>query len=160
LIVVPAYAVFSVPKTIALASDITDETDIHVLKPLQKIVSAFNAKLYVVRVIKRTMDDAAERSETPQRSIWYLTNLDPSFEFSRGENVAKAMNIFVKQHAVDLVAVVPHEHNLFDRIFTKSVTKDLVFHTHVPLLILPFKRVAETAVVKDVYTTEMISSVY
>jgi nucleotide-binding universal stress UspA family protein len=160
LIVVPADAVFAVPKTIALASDITDDTDVHILKPLQKITAAFNSKLYVVRVIKRSMDEVAERIDTPERSIWFLTSLQPSFEFSKGENVAKAMNVFVKQHGVDLVAVVPHEHNLFERIFTKSVTKDLVFHTYVPLLILPFKRARKTTLIADEYNSEVLRSVY
>lgn len=160
LIVVPADAVFAIPKTIALASDITDDTDVHILKTLQKITATFNSKLYVVRVIKRSMDEAAERMETPERSIWFLTSLHPSFGFSKAENVAKAMNTFVKQHGVDMVAVIPHEHTLFERIFTKSVTKDLVFHTHVPLLILPFKIAGKTSSVKDEYSAEMISSVY
>lgn len=160
LIVVPANAVFAPYKTIALASDITDDTDAHILKPLQKITAAFNARLYVVRVIKRSMDEVVERMETPERSIWFLTNLHPSFEFSKGENVAKAMNTFVKQHAVDLVAVIPHEHNLFERIFTHSVTKDLVFHTHVPLLILPFKKTEKLTVEENVYGSQLIRSVY
>lgn len=160
LIVIPADAVFAIPKTIALASDITDDTDVHILKPLQKITATFNSKLYVVRVIKRSMDEVVERMETPERCIWFLTSLDPSFEFSKGENVAKAMNIFVQQHAVDWVAVIPHEHNLFERIFTKSVTKDLVFHTHVPLLILPFKRAPKTTIVADEYNTGILRRIY
>lgn len=160
LIVVPADAVFAPPKTIALASDITDDTDVHILQPLQKVVSTFNAKLYVVRVIKRSMDEAVERMETPEKSIWFLTSLHPSFEFSKAENVAKAMDAFVKQHAVDLVAVIPHEHTLFERVFTKSVTKDLVFHTSVPLLVLPFKKAVETALVEDSYDAETLHRVY
>ena len=52
LIVVPADAVFAIPKTIALATNITDETDVHILKPLQKIAITFNSKLYMVRVIR------------------------------------------------------------------------------------------------------------
>jgi nucleotide-binding universal stress UspA family protein len=160
LIVVPADAVFAIPKTIALASDITDETDVHTVKPLQKIAATFNSKLYVVRVIKRSMDEVAERMETPERSLWFLTSLHPSFEFSKAENVAKAMNTFVKQHAVDLLAVIPHEHTLFERIFTKSVTKDLVFHSHVPLLILPFVNTGKLTVEEDVYSSQLTRSVY
>jgi nucleotide-binding universal stress UspA family protein len=160
LIVVPADAVFAVPKRIALASDITDNTDVHTLKPLQKIAATFNSKVYVVRVIKRAMDEVVERMETPERSIWFLTSLHPSFEFSQGENVARAMNSFVKQHAVDLIAVIPHEHTLLERIFTKSVTKDLVFHTHVPLLILPFEDAAKLTVDQNEYRCHFSTSAH
>ncbi len=37
LIVVPADAVFAIPKNIALASDITDDTNVHILKPHKKL---------------------------------------------------------------------------------------------------------------------------
>lgn len=160
LIVVPADAVFAIPKTIALASDITDDTDIHILNPLQTIAENFGAKLYVVRVIKKSMDEVIERLSTSERLHWFLADLRPSYRFLEAENVAKAMNDFVKQHAVDMVAVIPHEHTLFERVFTRSVTKDLVFHTAVPLLILPFKNTGKTTTEEDEYISHLIRSAY
>ncbi|WP_018617452.1 universal stress protein [Segetibacter koreensis] len=140
LIVVPADAVFSIPKTIALASDITDDTDIQILEPLKKIVEKFESRLFVVRVIKNSMDEVASRVIKSKKLIWFLTSLYPSYVFPKARNVAKAMIAFVKQYAVDLVAVIPHEHTLFERLFTKSVTKNMIFRTPVPLLILPEKK--------------------
>lgn len=137
LIVVPADAVFSIPETIALASDITDDTDIHILAPLKKIAEKFRSNLYIVRVIKKEMDEVVERIMRSERVNLFFTSLDTTYEFARGQNVAKVLNTFVEQHAVKMLAVVPHEHTLFERFFTRSVTKDLVFKSHTPLLILP-----------------------
>jgi nucleotide-binding universal stress UspA family protein len=137
LIVVPAEAVFSIPETIALASDITDDTDLHALNPLKKIGEIFVSRLFVVRVIKKFMDGVGERVMRSERLNSFLASLDTSFKFIRSENVAKALNTFVDEHSVNMVAVIPHEHTVMERLFTRSVTKDLVFHTHVPLLILP-----------------------
>lgn len=160
LIVVPADAVFAIPKTIAFASDITDDTDIHILNPLQAIAENFGAKLYVVRVIKRSMDEVIERLSTSERLHLFLADLRPSYRFLEAENVAKAMNDFVKQHAVDMIAVIPHKHTLFERLFTKSVTKNLVFHTSVPLLILPFKNTGKTTAEEDEYSSQLVRSAY
>lgn len=161
LIVVPADAVFTPLKTIALASDITDDTDVHILEPLKHIAEKFVSQLFIVRVIKKTMDEVAERVMKSERLSLFLTSLHPSFEFAKAENVAKAMNAFVKQHSVNMVAVIPHEHTLFERLFTRSVTKDLVFHTHVPLLILPFKNmVSKTETGKEAYSSESIPITY
>ncbi|MEJ7682492.1 MAG: universal stress protein [Segetibacter sp.] len=84
---------------------------------------------------------------------WSLTCLQPFYEFPLNDNIAKAMNNFVREHAVDMVAVIPHEHDLIEKMFTRSVTKDIVFHTHVPLLILPashtYKAGSESKVLRD-----------
>jgi len=137
LIVVPQEAGYSVPKTIAFASDFNDETNIHILEPLKKIAVIFNSAVSVVRVIKKSMNEATERLMKSEKLDWFLACLNHSFEYLKDDNVAKALNNFVKEHAIDLVAVIPHEHSLTERIFNRSVTKDLIFHTHVPLLILP-----------------------
>ena len=161
LIVVPADAEFSIPKTIALASDITDKTDIHILKPLKKIAENFNSKLFIVRVIKKSMDEVVERFMRSERLNWFFTTLNPTYEFTKAENVAKAMNVFVEQHEVNMVAVIPHEHTLFERLFTRSVTKDLVFHTLVPLLILPFtKSESKSDKNHSMYTSTLVQGVY
>jgi nucleotide-binding universal stress UspA family protein len=137
VIVVPEEAAFSIPKTIALASDINEDSDIHILKPFKKLALNFNSRVFIVKVIKKSMDQAAERLVRPERLKDFLSFVNYTFEYLEGDNVAKAMNTFVKQHAVDMVAVIPHEHTLIERLFTRSVTKDLVFHSHVPLLIIP-----------------------
>jgi hypothetical protein len=140
LIVVPADATYSTPTTIALASDITDETDIHTLAPLKTLTEKFKSSLFVVRVIKKSMDEVVERVLRSESLNWFLKTVKHSFEFIKAENVAKALNAFVVKHAVNMVAVIPHEHTLFEKLFTRSVTKDLVFHSNVPLLILPDKK--------------------
>ena len=140
LIVVPADAVFAIPKTIALASDITEETDISILEPLRKMGEKFKSSVHVVRVIKKNMNEAIERLMISQRITWFLAGVLLSFKFLKAENVAKALNTFVVENAVNMVAVIPHEHSWLERLFTRSVTKDLVFHTRVPLLILPGKK--------------------
>ena len=161
LIVVPADAEFSIPKTIALASDITDKTDVHILNPLKKIAENFNSKLFIVRVIKKSMDEVVERFMRSERLNWFLTTLNPTYEFTKAENVAKAMNVFVAQHDVNMVAVIPHEHTLFERLFTRSVTKDLVFRTLVPLLILPFtKSESKSYKGSTMYTSTLIQGVH
>lgn len=139
LIVVPENAGFTTPKTIALASDIDDETDVHILDPLEELGIKCNSTMYVVRVIKKGMNEVVERLSRPSRVKWYCKELHPSFEFLNDNDVAHAMNEFVKEHHVDMVGMIAHEHNIFERIFAKSDIKEMMFHTHVPLVILPGK---------------------
>ncbi|WP_018617500.1 universal stress protein [Segetibacter koreensis] len=149
LIIVPEHARFAPPKSIALASDIGDETDVRIIDPLEEFGIKCNATMYVVRVIKKGMDEFLERLMRPTRVKWHCRELHPSFEFVSNNDVAHAMNEFVKEHNVDLIAMVAHEHNIFERLFVKSDIKEMMFRTHVPVVILPEKPAAQSNKVDD-----------
>lgn len=157
LVVVPAGTAFSIPATIALASDITDKTNLHILQPLKNLGERFSSKLVIIRVIKKSIDQVVERVLRPEALSSFLAGLQPTFEFAKGGNVANAITRFVQEQSIDMVAVIPHEHTLFERLFTRSVTKDLVFHTQVPLLVLPFETSAkDTAINEESYNPELM----
>lgn len=137
LIVIPEEAAFSEPKKIAFGSDIDYDTSLKILVPLRRIAKSFNAKLYIVRVIKKFMNEEMERHLLHTKVNWFLSDLLPEYVFPENENVGKALNDFVKEYSVDMLAVVPHKHDFIDKLFNRSVTKDMIFHTHVPLLVLP-----------------------
>lgn len=139
LIVVPEDARFTPPKTIALASDIGDGTDVEIIDPLEEFGIKCNSTMYIVRVIKKGMDDFIERMLRPTRVKWHCKDLHPSFEFLNDNDVAHALNEFVQEHDVSMVAMIAHEHNIFERIFVKSDIKEMMFSTKVPLIILPGK---------------------
>jgi len=44
--------------------------------------------------------------------------------------------------------MMPHRHEWLKRIFRKSKTKDMIFHTRVPLLILPERMLEENQFLK------------
>jgi nucleotide-binding universal stress UspA family protein len=139
VILVPEKAGFQPPKVIALASDITDKTDISILDPLKEFGEKFYATMYVVRVVKKGISDVFERLLSPSRLKWHLKELHPCYEFLNDQSVAHAMTNFAKDHAVDLVVMISEEHNLIERIFIKSNIKEMIISTSIPLLVLPGK---------------------
>jgi nucleotide-binding universal stress UspA family protein len=139
VILVPESGWFKVPKVIALASDIQDETNMHILDPLQAFGEKFQSTIYIVRVIKKGMDELEERLLRPNRLKWLFKDLHPTYEFLNDNDVAHAMNDFVIDHGVDMVAMVREEHNLLERIFVKSNIREMIIQTHLPLMILPGK---------------------
>jgi nucleotide-binding universal stress UspA family protein len=139
LILVPENASFKIPQNLALASDINDETDITVLDPLHEFGDKFHSKMYVVRVIKKGMDEVVEMLLRPLAVKWRFKDLKPTYEFAVDNNVAHAINKFVKEYSVDIVVMIKQDHTFLERLFTKSVTKQMMFKAEVPLIILPNK---------------------
>lgn len=139
VIVVPENARFFIPETIALASNMSNEARCHILDPLKNIAEKFKSKLYVVHVIKKFADEAVERLMISSGTNMSLKDLQPIYESPINNSIVKAMNAFVREHVVNMVAVIPQEHNAIEKMFAGSVTKNLAFNTNVPLLILPAK---------------------
>ena len=140
-LVIPETATYSTPKIITLASDIDEEmeTNIHLLYPLRELAEKFESRIYVVKVNKAKINKMYELSARPHNLNCLLAKLDVKYEYADDYNVTHALAEFVKEHKADLLVMIPHKHDFLERIFTKSDTKDMLFHTLVPLLILPEK---------------------
>lgn len=51
-------------------------------------------------------------------------------------DVAHGLTEFVRLHQVDAMAILPHLRGLWQRILHKSITRELVLHSEIPLLVL------------------------
>ena len=57
----------------------------------------------------------------------------------------KVLDDFAIGNNIDLMAVIPHKHSFLERLIIESTTNKLIFHTHVPLLVMPQKKNGELA---------------
>lgn len=56
-------------------------------------------------------------------------------EIEKGDIVQK-INHYVEATGADLLVMAKHNRNFFDRLFHRSLSKKMAFHTHIPLLVL------------------------
>jgi nucleotide-binding universal stress UspA family protein len=137
VIVIPEGASYRNPGTIALANDISPQAGTHVLDVLRSLVEKFHSKLYIVRVVTRKSDEVIEVLNRPSNLNSMVANLDPLFEFPLDKNIDKALSGFVLTHHVDMLVMIPHKESLPERWFLRSNTKEMIFKTDIPLLVLP-----------------------
>ena len=137
LIVVPETASYRRPTRIALASDIAPETDAHTLDVLKEIGEKFLSKVYIVRVIKDRFDEVFELTHRPAKLNKLSRALDTQYMYTQHKDVAEALGFFLEAEQIDLLAMVPHKHTLLEKWFFKSTTKEMIFKSPVPLLVLP-----------------------
>lgn len=137
LIIIPENAGFKLPVNIALASDIDPQTHGATVELLKAIGEKFSSKLAVVWVVDEEFDHKNESRFRPSGYINQLKSLDPVFEYPSGSNIVKTLEGFVKSHSIDLLAMIPHKHDLLERFFTESITKKMIFHSDIPMLVMP-----------------------
>ena len=133
ILVVPSKAEFIPVRKIGFACDYQQVEKTTPVALLRKIVADFHAELHVLNVDKSNTTDAAKARES------YLINdllRDTKAEFHSIEagEVTDGVNWFVDRSKLDWLVVIPKKHTLVEKIFRRSQTKELVYHTHIPIL--------------------------
>jgi nucleotide-binding universal stress UspA family protein len=125
VIAVPESAVIKKPQRLALAVDLLQADEI----PVQKItafVQLLQAELHLVHVEQEGETTTLENLPGELKTATYHS--------LKEEDVTKGIEHFVKEHHIDMVVVLPHKHNLYERLFFKGHTKEFISSMPVPVL--------------------------
>jgi nucleotide-binding universal stress UspA family protein len=130
LIAVPEGAKKSVPANIVLATDLLNVDEI----PAERIVSItklLNADLHVVHVEVKD-----EKTASPESLLEKLRAVNATYHSVQEEDVTEGIRHYVEQNKVDLVLVLPHKHNFYERLFFKGHTQGILHGVSVPVMSL------------------------
>ncbi len=133
VITVPPNAAFTAVKKIGLASDLTAVIETTPFEEIKTLVQDFNAELHILNTGKKEVFDADIVFESGLMQEMTMS-LKPTFHFIDNENTDEGIMDFAEKNQIDLLIVMPHRHNLLAGIFHKSHTKQLVLHSHVPVM--------------------------
>ena len=134
VIIIPPGAKFSEIKEIVLACDFSKVAEKTPMGPITRMLDESNAKLFVLNI------DHNEKhfdTDTPYEAFT-LNNLlkkyNPEYHFLDDPDFIHGINDFVEKYEVDMIITIPKKHGLFEGLFKRSHTKQLAFHSHVPLM--------------------------
>ncbi|MEO7800575.1 MAG: universal stress protein [Ginsengibacter sp.] len=137
VIIIPESAIFLTLKNIAFANDAVINSDKEVPKNLKKIIDLFKSKLKVVKVVEDKHTEVLRTFNNADDLKKNIYSFDTAFEYPASTDVRDALNTFIKKHHCDMLVMMPHKHDFIERLFKKSETEDMIFHTSIPLLVLP-----------------------
>ncbi len=142
VLVVPENATFKPIKNIALSSDYKSIMA-DLLQPLKALQFAFGSKLHVIHVSdKGTLE--GEKATAAKTLESYLKEFPHQYHFIPDNNLEESLERFGIEHNIDLLTIYPRKKGFFDRIFGKSESKSIIFHTRLPLLALSsYKKVRD-----------------
>lgn len=123
------------PKRIVYATNF-DQTDYWALSKLASLAHPFDAQIYCLHV-SELIKKPEEVSMHKMRKFITETLRVTKIECGLLEclDMQLCLEDFVKEKSIDLVAMTTHHRNLFEKLYHPSVTKDILFHTAVPLLV-------------------------
>ncbi len=136
ILVIPEFAFYETPENVVFAND-NYCSDLAIPKFLIKAAQLFKSKVSIVRVIKNERYEWFEVADILHQPKINLPLLNTSFDYPVDADVIHALNIFIQNHQANILVMMPHKHDWLERLYTKSATRDMMFQTHIPLLILP-----------------------
>jgi nucleotide-binding universal stress UspA family protein len=135
LITVPPDAKFSNVKKIGLACDFDHVVETTPIDEIRMLVTDFNAELHVLNTGKEQVFDPNVVFESGQLQEM-LENLNPQYHFITHENADAGIMDFAEKNGIDLLLVLPKRHSLMDSLIHRSHSKQLILHSHVPVMAL------------------------
>lgn len=100
---------------------------------VHSLINLFDANLKIVHVIS---DKVNPDSEQEDRMAQNFLSVPHKFYYLKSNDVAEAINKFSGEFEASLVATVAHKYSWLDRLFMKSVSKQIAYHSRIPLLTL------------------------
>ncbi len=136
LIAIPEQCQYHDPERILLASDNRGLSRASVLDPLKEILRTFHSQVLILNVLEEGQLPSTEQAAEGIRLDRYLEGYPHTYHFAEAPDVESGIQSFVEGNEVDMIVIVNREHDLLDRLLHKSVTRKMVHHTHLPLLVL------------------------
>ena len=122
-------------KKIGLASDLTNVLEVTPIEEISMLVKDFKAELHILNTGKKAVFDADIVFETGLMQEMTMS-LNPKFHFIDNSNIDEGIMDFAEKNQIDLLIVLPGKHNLLSSIFHRSHTKQMVLHSHIPVMSL------------------------
>ena len=132
LLIIPPQAEFIPVRKIGFACDyreIGEKTPVTLLK---KIVNDFHAELHVLNVDTRHTNGLSLNETYKMDEL--LKGVKAEYHSVEAAEITDGINWFIDKEKLDWIMMIPKKHRLLEKIFKRSHTKELIFHTHTPVL--------------------------
>ena len=135
VLIIPPDGEYRDVKNVLLTSDFKNVTASTPSVPIKKILKTFQPDLHVLNVDSSHYVALTEAYQSEKASLKEMFNdFSPEFYFLGLHDVDEAINQFAEDKKIDFIIIIHKEQNIFNKLFVKSHTKKLVYHSSVPVL--------------------------
>jgi len=133
VITVPHGAEFASLKRIGLACDFDDVLGTVPVEEIKVLVNDFNAELHVLNTGSKDeyKSEVLDQAAILLRMLGTITSV---YHFITDTNTDEGIMHFAETNNIDLLIVLPRHHSMIDKLIHSSHTKNLVLHSHVPVM--------------------------
>ncbi|MEP7144781.1 MAG: universal stress protein [Ferruginibacter sp.] len=134
ILVVPPKAEFIPVRKIGFACEYRQVEKTTPVALLKKIVTDFHAELHVMNVDHHHRITDSDKEHERFLINGLLHDIKAEFHSIEAAEITDGINWFIDRSKLDWLVVIPKKHKLLENIFRRSHTRELVYHTHIPVL--------------------------
>jgi nucleotide-binding universal stress UspA family protein len=131
VIVIPPNAKCHKIEKLMLACDYKKVEETTPVLPIKKLLDATNAKFFVLNISGKQKGADTKQEELISRMF---SEYNIEYNYSSNDDFINGINDFAEANNIDMIITIPKKHGMFDGLFRESHTKQLAFHSHVPLM--------------------------
>lgn len=138
MIAVPAEARLLLPHRVVFATSF-QESDMDHLLSLLRFLKPFGPEVILLHVSTGTLDKTFEYARIADfKSLAEKKSAYPSLSFKllEGVDTIHDINRYLEEVIADLLVLNKRDRSFFQKMISKSITKKMVYHTHIPLMVL------------------------
>lgn len=136
VIIVPADCSYQPIKQVALACDLKKVVQTTPVEPIKTLLQLTGASFSVVNISSQQQQQSDETAFQSLLLDTLFQDYHPDYYFFQNSDFTEGIQQFIAQNAVDLLITIPKKHGWFEGLFKRSHTKQLAFHSHVPLMVV------------------------
>lgn len=136
VLAIPHQCKFKKVENFVLAYDYKNVINDATVNRLKNFIKLFNAKLFVLDVVKPSEVPVYQNAIAGIKIENSLKEIEHSLHLPEGEDVIEEINTFAKAYKADWLVMLPQRYKFISSLFHQSNTKQMIFHTDVPLLSL------------------------
>ncbi len=134
VIAVPEKAAFTDIRNILYASDLRFD-DYKYIDQLVLLAKALHATITCLHITETGHPLNSQKLHELQRYFREEMHMEYlQFAELSSEDIYEGLTKYIDDNKVDMVAMLTRKRNLLERIFHKSMTRKMAYHTHIPLL--------------------------
>ena len=136
MLIVPSGATLDLPDKVVIGANHLTADQMHILNPVRQMVEAWNPELEVVRVITpRELDDVVG-DVVVQRVEHFVNSKRLHFTTLQHVSAEDGLEEFIEAQKANLLVLIGQERGFLLNLFHHSVSKEMIIHARVPVLIL------------------------
>lgn len=118
-------------------------SDMPALKKLAELSKSYKASLHLLHIADgayavSTEQEFMEKFKEKVKKATQIKSIETAV--IEGDNIEKELEKYFKKHEIDLLAISTKHRNVIEKLVGASITKALVFHSKVPLLVYHHKQ--------------------
>lgn len=136
VLIIPENCSFKKPANIVFTCDFNHNINSKSINALKRIQTIFNSTVNIISVRNKELPNTTEAigGVLLERE---LENTKHVYYFINNENIVDGINEFIERYNGDMVATIPHNHNFIEKLFHKSISKTIAFHSQLPTFCIP-----------------------